>query len=90
MAKFMEPLSGYTYALLRIVTGLLFLFHGSQKLLGWPLEPMAGLPAFITTSEFGYEHVDLAVGRFGLFVRGPAAKKDDVEKVASALVAAIK
>jgi polysaccharide biosynthesis protein PelC len=49
-----------------------------------------GLTAFVKTSDFGYEHVDLAVGRFGLLVRGPAAKKDDVERAASALVAAIK
>ena len=41
MAGFMAPLNNYTYAALRIVTGLLFLFHGSQKLLGWPVEPMA-------------------------------------------------
>jgi putative oxidoreductase len=26
----------YAYALLRIVVGLLFAMHGSQKLLGWP------------------------------------------------------
>jgi putative oxidoreductase len=26
----------YAYALLRIVAGLLFAMHGSQKLLGWP------------------------------------------------------
>lgn len=26
----------YLYALLRIVAGLLFMFHGTQKILGWP------------------------------------------------------
>lgn len=50
----------------------------------------AGVSAFISTSGFGYEHVDAAVGRFGLYVRGPAAKKDDVEKVAASVIAAIK
>lgn len=48
MAKFMAPLDQYTYAALRFVTGLLFLFHGSQKLLNWPVEAMAGMPPFIT------------------------------------------
>lgn len=48
MASFMAPLSDYTYAALRIVTGLLFMFHGSQKLLGWPVPPMDGMPPFIT------------------------------------------
>ena len=33
MLKRYEP---QTYALLRIVAGLLFAMHGSQKLLGWP------------------------------------------------------
>lgn len=28
--------SGYTHALLRIMTGLLFLAHGTAKLIGWP------------------------------------------------------
>jgi putative oxidoreductase len=32
--------SPHVFAIFRIVTGLLFAFHGSQKLLGWP--PMAG------------------------------------------------
>jgi polysaccharide biosynthesis protein PelC len=49
-----------------------------------------GLPAFIKTSEFNYLHIDVGVGRFGLFVSGPDAKKSDVEKVASGLIAAIR
>jgi putative oxidoreductase len=40
MASFMAPLASHTYAALRIVTGFLFLWHGSQKLLGFP----AGMP----------------------------------------------
>lgn len=34
--KFMQSYADQTYALLRIVTGFLFLWHGSQKLLGFP------------------------------------------------------
>ena len=32
--KWLEPFSDYAYALLRIVTGLMFLCHGLQKLFG--------------------------------------------------------
>ena len=32
--KFLEKFSDEAYALLRIVTGFLFLFHGAQKILG--------------------------------------------------------
>jgi putative oxidoreductase len=32
--------SGYTHAALRIMTGLLFLTHGTAKLLGWPAVDM--------------------------------------------------
>jgi putative oxidoreductase len=34
------------FAILRIIAGLLFLSHGSQKLLGWPPRQGAGAPAF--------------------------------------------
>ena len=36
MAAFMKSYTEQTYALLRIVTGFLFLFHGTQKLFDWP------------------------------------------------------
>jgi putative oxidoreductase len=48
MAAFMSSYSSQTYALLRIVSGLLFAIHGSQKLLSWPLEASAGSPWFVT------------------------------------------
>jgi putative oxidoreductase len=35
------------YALFRIVFGLLFLMHGTQKLFNWPLAGPPGLPALI-------------------------------------------
>lgn len=36
MVSFMKAYQEQTYALLRITTGFLFLFHGSQKMLGFP------------------------------------------------------
>ena len=50
MAAFMRPFAPQTYALLRIIAGLMFLCHGSQKLFGWPIPTPAGMeiPAFIT------------------------------------------
>ncbi len=45
---FMSRFQNETYATLRIVTGLMFLFHGSQKLFNFPPSEMAGkLPAFV-------------------------------------------
>jgi putative oxidoreductase len=47
MAAFMRPFESQAYAAFRIVIGLLFLWHGTQKLFGFP-EPMPpGAPAFI-------------------------------------------
>jgi putative oxidoreductase len=42
MLSFMKSYEEQTYALLRITTGFIFLFHGSQKLLGFP--PMSYEP----------------------------------------------
>jgi putative oxidoreductase len=72
MAKFMAPYDRYTYALLRIVTGLLFLFHGSQKLLGWPVEAMAGMPQFITYIQGPIELIGGVLVMIGLMTRWAA------------------
>lgn len=39
MVGFMKAYQEQTYALLRIVSGFLFIFHGTQKLLGFPPAP---------------------------------------------------
>lgn len=39
MERVLGKYSSHLYALLRIVAGLLFLMHGSQKLLDWPPNP---------------------------------------------------
>ncbi len=36
MERFLGNYSSHFYALLRIVAGIMFAMHGSQKLLGWP------------------------------------------------------
>jgi hypothetical protein len=48
------------------------------------------LPAFSGESEFGYHHLDMAVGRFGLFLRGPKDSKADIEALAKGLIASLK
>jgi len=47
MASFTAPYGAQTYALMRIVVGFLFLWHGSQKVLGFPVGMPDGVPAFI-------------------------------------------
>lgn len=68
----MAPLNNYTYAALRIVTGLLFLFHGSQKLLGWPVEPDTSLSAFVTYVAGSIELIGGALVMIGLMTRWAA------------------
>jgi putative oxidoreductase len=36
MERFLGPYSPQLYAILRIVSGLMFAMHGTQKLFGWP------------------------------------------------------
>jgi len=51
--KALAPFAPYTYALLRIVAGLLFVSHGGQKIFGWfggqpvPLGSLFGLAGII-------------------------------------------
>jgi len=44
---FLTPHRARLYAALRIVAGFLFLWHGSQKLVGWPGGGPDGVPAFV-------------------------------------------
>jgi len=46
MATFMQKYEKETYAVLRILTGLLFMVHGSSKVFGYPM-PTPDAPAFI-------------------------------------------
>jgi putative oxidoreductase len=69
---FLSGLNAQAYSLLRFVAGFLFLWHGSQKLLGFPGGMPAGVPAFITWVAGPIELVGGALIMIGLFTR-PAA-----------------
>jgi putative oxidoreductase len=74
MASFMRSYEGQTYALLRIVAGFLFLWHGSQKIFGVPPPPpqMAEAPAFIIWTAGPLEFVCGLLVMVGLFTRWAA------------------
>lgn len=71
--NFMRAREAETYALMRIMLGFLFLWHGSQKLLGLPAmsAPME-IPAFIRFVAGPIELFGGALVMLGLFTR-PAA-----------------
>ncbi len=67
MAAFMKPFEAQAYALLRIVTGFLFLWHGSQKILGFPGGVPEGAPAFILYTAGPIELVGGVLVMIGLY-----------------------
>jgi putative oxidoreductase len=67
--EFMKARQAETYALLRIVTGFLFLWHGMQKLFGFPPGMPAGTPAFITLIAGPLELFGGILVMIGLFTR---------------------
>lgn len=48
MKPFMSTCNAQCYALMRIVAGFLFLWHGAQKLFGFPSAMPPGVPEYIT------------------------------------------
>jgi len=60
---------GQAYALFRIVAGFLFLWHGMQKLVGWPVGMPPGVPAFIIYGAGSIELVGGILIMIGLFTR---------------------
>jgi putative oxidoreductase len=72
MLTFLDRYQEHTYALLRMVTGFLFIWHGTQKLFGFPLPAREGVPAFVTWGAGGIELVGGILVMIGLFTR-PAA-----------------
>jgi len=63
MARFNSP----CYALMRIVVGFLFLWHGAQKLLGIPSAMPGEIPAFITFIAGPIELIGGILIMIGLF-----------------------
>ncbi len=72
MAAFMTRFERETYALLRIVTGFLFLCHGASKLFGFPVPAPAEAPAFVIYSAGSIELIGGALVLAGLFTRWAA------------------
>ena len=72
MTSFMSKYCTHCYALMRIVAGFLFLWHGSQKLFGFPAGMPADVPAFITYIAGPIELVGGTLIMIGLFTHGAA------------------
>jgi len=72
MMKFLGAFEEQGYALLRIVSGFLFFWHGTQKLFGFPAPAREGTPEWITYGAGSIELVGGALVMIGLFTR-PAA-----------------
>lgn len=67
MSSFMRAYAGHTYAMLRIVTGFLFLWHGSQKLLSVPMPPPPQIPPFVIAIAGPIELIGGTLVMIGLF-----------------------
>lgn len=67
--RFLDTYNKHTYALLRIVSGYLFLWHGSQKLLNFPSPYPWGEPDLVATIGGGIELIGGALILIGLFTR---------------------
>lgn len=72
MKPFMSFFSSQGYALMRIVVGFLFLWHGSQKLFDFPAGMPGGVPAFITYVAGPIELIGGALVMIGLFTHWAA------------------
>ena len=59
MQPFMSRFNAQGYALMRIVVGFLFLWHGVQKLFNFPAGMPAGVPAYII---YGAGPIELICG----------------------------
>ena len=66
MPRFMSSYETQTYALLRIVSGFLFFWHGTQKLFGVPGGGPPGAPPFVVYVGGGLELVCGALVVIGL------------------------
>lgn len=72
MRSFMSKYSSHCYALMRFVAGFLYLWHGSQKLFGFPSGMPAGVPAFIIYVAGPIELIGGILIMIGLFTHWAA------------------
>ena len=72
MKPFMTAFNYNCYALLRIVAGFLFLWHGSQKLFDFPAGMPGGVPPFITYVAGPIELIGGVLVMIGLFTHWAA------------------
>lgn len=72
MQPFMSSFSSQSYALMRIIVGFLFLWHGTQKLFGFPSAMPEGVPAYIIYGAGPIELIGGILVMIGLFTRGAA------------------
>ncbi|BCA53606.1 hypothetical protein W02_07460 [Nitrospira sp. KM1] len=71
MPSFLQGYGPQTYALLRIVTGFLFLWHGTQKLFSIPIPPPP-IPSFVIGVAGPIELVGGTLVMIGLYTRWAA------------------
>lgn len=69
MKTFMSDFNSHCYAGMRFVVGFLFLWHGVQKLFGYPLPMPPGVPAYITYGAGPIELIGGILVMIGLFTR---------------------
>jgi putative oxidoreductase len=72
MKAFMSNYSSHCYALMRMVAGFLFLWHGTQKLLDFPIGMPPGVPAYITYIAGPIELIGGILIMMGLFTHWAA------------------
>ena len=68
----MSPYAAPTYAILRIVSGLLFMQHGSQKLMSFPVDAYEGMDWHILWVAGPIELIGGGLIMIGLFTRWAA------------------
>lgn len=72
MRSFISSYNSQRYALMRIVAGFLFLWHGAQKLFGIPRAMPEGVPAYIIYIAGPIELIGGTLIMIGLFTRWTA------------------
>lgn len=68
---FMKSFTVQTYALMRIVAGFLFLWHGTQKLFAFPISPLE-IPPFVMYIAGPIELIGGGLVMLGFFTRWAA------------------